>query len=219
MGVIQPVIPARPEFPRDLLQGWRALAPGVWGVLPSAVSCVYSTSACIAAGPCYFRGADVPSIAKLFQELVRVLPHSTAVGPPTENRCGLHPWARGASWLPLPGESPGAPGGAGRPAQAGVAVPGRLSPCVAPGVRSGRSAPCAGCAVAMEIACAVARQLKHPRLHTAMPRNAQLSSFLSPFCDLADMTPLALIPLHSVALLRFLGVNPVNPEKPAWHCK
>lgn len=71
----------------------------------------------------------------------------------------------------------------------------------------------------MEIACAVARQLKHPRLHTAMPRNAQLSLFLSPFCDLADMTPLALIPLHSVALLRFLGVNPVNPEKPAWHCK
>lgn len=100
-----------------------------------------------------------------------------------------------------------------------MAVPGKLSPCVAPGVRSGRSAPCAGCAVAVEIACAVARQLKHPRLHTAMPRNAQLSSFLSPFCDLADMTPLALIPLHSVALLRLLGVNPVNPKKPAWHCK
>lgn len=79
--------------------------------------------------------------------------------------------------------------------------------------------PCAGCAVAMAIACTVARQLKHPRLHTAMPRNAQLSSFPSPFCDLADMTPLALIPLHSVALLRFLGVNPANPKKPAWHCK
>lgn len=81
------------------------------------------------------------------------------------------------------------------------------------------SDPSARCAVAMEIACAVARQLKHLHLHTAMPRNSQLSSLLSPFFDFSATTPLALTPLHSVTLLRFCGVNPVNPKKPTWHCK
>lgn len=162
------------------------------------MSSVYSTSAHLAAGPCYFRGAET------CRPLPRVMwPARGAVAG--TGRCADTGWCgrHGVVW----------------PAHGGVAVPPRLSPCVAPGARSGCAAPCAGCAVAMEIACAVARQLKHPCLHTAMPRNAQLSSFPSPFCDLADMTLLALIPLHSVALLRFLGVNPVNHKKPAWHCK
>lgn len=98
---------------------------------------------------------------------------------------------------------------------------GRLAPVCHPRVcvQRGCSDPSTRCAVAVEIACAVAKQLKHLCFHTAMPRNAQLSSFLSPFFDFADMTPLALILLHSVALLQFLGVNPVNPKKPSWHCR
>lgn len=140
----------------------------------------------------------------------------------------------GANYIPTPGVpcgpqfSPPAtgtragPSGAGWPAQGccGWTRGGWLR-LVTPGVcvRQGCSDPSARCAVAVEIACAVARQLKHPRSHTAMPRNSQLSSFPSPVFDFADMTPLALIPLHSVALLRFLGVNPINPKKPAWHCK
>ena len=101
-----------------------------------------------------------------------------------------------------------------------VGVP-RLGPVCHPGVCVQRwcSDPSPPCAVAVEIACTVARQLKHPRLHTAMPRNSQLSSFLSPGFDFAEMTPLALIPLHSVALLRFLSVNPIKPEKPTRHCE
>lgn len=170
----------------------------------------------------FFQRSRCAVHARLFQERVRVLP-AAAAGSPR---------GAGAHCTPEPPASPGTgfwrPGVVGTgcsvrhrvlcPAQGGVALPASLSPSVAPGC-AGMLCPCAGCAVAMEIACAVARQLKHPRLHTAMPRNAQLSSFLSPFCDLADMTPLALSPLHSVARLRFLGVNPVNPKKPAWHCK
>lgn len=139
----------------------------------------------------------------------------------------------GANFIPCPGclVTPSSPH---RPLAPGQVLPrrvagagvlrlgrGRLPPVYHPGVcvRRRCSDPSARCAVAVEIACAVARQLKHPCLHTAMPWNSQLSSFLSLFFDFADMTPLALIPLHSVALLQFLGVNPINPKKPAWHCK
>lgn len=141
----------------------------------------------------------------------------------TQSRRKLNPWDSGALSLLVSLLATGTRAGTKGVAGAGVLQldGGRLAPVCHPRVcvQRGCSDPSTRCAVAVEIACAVARQLKHLCFHTAMPRNAQLSSFLSPFFDFADMTALALILLHSVALLRFLGVNPINPKKPSWHCR
>lgn len=71
------------------------------------------------------------------------------------------------------------------------------------------------CSVAVEIACAVARQLEHLPSPTAMPRNPELSSLPLPFLCLAEM---ALSQLHSMALWA-VSVNPAEQEKPTWQCK
>lgn len=193
-----------------------------WGLLRCPVSCVYSARACNAAGTHYFEGADALPIAELFQECAHVPPSPASVGPPYIGS-KLHPCAQGASWLPV---LPAGHWHWGRSRWCRVAGAGMLwlgrgwvSPACHPHVRQGCSDPSTRCAVAVEIACAVARQLKHLHSHTAMPRNSQLSSFPSPVFDFADMTPLALIPLRSVALPRFRGVNPISPKKPAWCCK
>lgn len=69
------------------------------------------------------------------------------------------------------------------------------------------------CAVAVEIACTVARQLEHLPLPTAMPRNPELSSLPLPFLCLAEM---ALSQLRSMARRWAVGVNPTKQEKPTW---
>lgn len=199
MALIQPVIPAHPKLPRDCCGAGELLLP-VFGACSPALRAVFTQPPHSSLpGPWNSRAAAVPSMARSCSRSCSVSSHAQAAP--------LSPVAAGVGFS----------GAGGR--HRAVWPCRRACPRVSPLGARRMLCPCAGCAVAMEIACAVARQLKHPRPHTAMPRNAQLSSFPSPFCDLADMTPLALIPLHSVALLRFLGVNPESPKKPARHCK
>lgn len=224
MAVIQPVFLRHPKFPRGLLWGRRALSPCDLGSVP------------LHRELCFVTQDGQRQQAVLFQRS-RCIVHGWAIpgARPCASTlcCGRTALHRiGANFTPAP-EVPCRSSSPcwhwGRSRRCGVVWGGRrrglrlgggsLAPVYHPRVcvQVVMLWPCR--AVAMEIACAVARQLKHLRLHTAMPRNSQLSSFLSPAFDFADMTPLALILLHSVALLRLLGVNPINPIKPAWHCK
>lgn len=181
-AVVQPVFLTHPNFPRGLLSpiAMGMMSSGSWcfGVCSPALWAVFIQPGRATLPGCVISGEQMCCPLLSYSRSVPMSFHAPLRwGHPTQSRCKLQPRAQGASSLPVLPTGAG-PGGAGWPAQGAALGQRRLPPVYHPRVwvQQRCSDPSAHRAVAMEIACAVARQLKHLRLHTAMPRNSQLSS-------------------------------------------